>query len=64
MKLVDACYDKVKKNCFKYIKSQETVANRFINKERMLKSFLIPVCFWIAKKSNKKRPLIIGLAGY
>jgi len=63
MKLVDACYDKVKKNCFKYIKSQETITNKFINKERMLKSFLIPLCFWIKKKSNKKRPLIIGLAG-
>ena len=36
MKLVDACYDKVKKNCFKYIKSQETVTNRFINKEDVL----------------------------
>ena len=63
MKLVDACYDKVKKSCFKYIKSQETTTNKFINKEKMLKSFLIPLCFWITKKSNKKRPLIIGLAG-
>jgi D-glycerate 3-kinase len=29
----------------------------------MLKSYLIPTCFWIAKKTNKKKPLIIGLAG-
>jgi D-glycerate 3-kinase len=29
----------------------------------MIRSFLIPVCFWIAKKTNKKVPLIIGLAG-
>ena len=63
MKLVDECYDKVKKNCFRYLKSQETTTNKFINKERMIKSFLIPLCFWIVKKSNKKRPLIIGLAG-
>ena len=63
MKLVDECYYKVKKNCFRYIKSQETISNKFINKERMIKSFLIPLCFWIVKKSNKKRPLIIGLAG-
>ena len=29
----------------------------------MIKSYLIPVCFWIAKKSIKKKPLIIGLSG-
>ena len=29
----------------------------------MIKSFLIPVSFWIVKKINKKKPLIIGLAG-
>ena len=29
----------------------------------MIKSFLIPVSFWIVKKVNKKKPLIIGLAG-
>ncbi len=63
MKLVNACYDKVKKNCFRYLKSQETTTNKFIDKEKMLKSFLIPLCFWIAKKNKKKPPLIIGLAG-
>ena len=29
----------------------------------MIKSFLIPLCFWISKKANKKRPYFIGLAG-
>ena len=29
----------------------------------MLKSFLIPMCFWIAKKANNKKPLLVGLAG-
>ena len=29
----------------------------------MIKSFLIPVSFWIVKKVTKKRPLMIGLAG-
>ena len=29
----------------------------------MIKSFLIPVSFWISKRANKKKPLIIGLAG-
>jgi D-glycerate 3-kinase len=29
----------------------------------MIRSFLIPICFWIFKRANKKKPLIIGLAG-
>ena len=29
----------------------------------MIKSFLIPTSFWIVKKANKKKPLMIGLAG-
>ena len=57
------CYQKVSKYCFKFINSQETKINKFKNKNKMLKSYLIPICFWIAKKSNKKSPLIIGLAG-
>ena len=41
------------------VKSKE----KFKNKERMLKSFLIPICFWIKNKSNHKKPFLIGLAG-
>ena len=63
MKLVNECYTKVRKNCFQYIKSQETITNKFKNKNRMLKSYLIPLCFWIANKTNKKKPLIIGFSG-
>jgi D-glycerate 3-kinase len=29
----------------------------------MIKSFLIPVSFWISKRVSKKKPLLIGLAG-
>ena len=29
----------------------------------MVKSFLIPLCFWISKKANKKIPYFVGLAG-
>ena len=57
------CFSKVKKDCLKFIKSQETKADKFKNKERMIKSFLIPLCFWINKKANKKRPYFVGLAG-
>jgi len=63
MQEVNNCFNKVKKDCFKFILSQETKKDKFINKDRMIKSFLIPVSFWISKRVNKKRPLIIGLAG-
>ena len=57
------CFKKIKKDCFKFIKTQETSSEKFSNKEVMLKSYLIPVCFWIFKKANKKKPFFIGLAG-
>ncbi|MDA9650639.1 uridine kinase [Candidatus Pelagibacter sp.] len=63
MKLTKVCFDKVKKDCLKFIKSQETSIEKFNNKEGMLKTFLIPMCFWIAKKTSNKKPYIIGLAG-
>jgi D-glycerate 3-kinase len=63
MQEVNDCFNKVKKDCFKFIFSQETKKDKFKNKERMIKSFLIPVSFWISKRVNKKRILIIGLAG-
>jgi len=63
MKSTNECFNKVKKNCFKFIKSQETKTDKFKNKERMIKSFLIPLCFWISKKADKKRPYFVGLAG-
>ena len=63
MKQSDLCFSKVKKDCFKFIKSQETKTDKFKNKERMIKSFLIPLCFWINKQTNKKKPYFVGLAG-
>jgi len=63
MQQFSLCFGKVKKDCFKFIKSQETKADKFKNKERMIKSFLIPLCFWISKKTNKKKPYFVGLAG-
>jgi len=63
MQQFSLCFGKVKKDCLKFIKSQETKADKFKNKERMIKSFLIPLCFWISKKAEKKRPYFVGLAG-
>ena len=63
MQQFSLCFSKVKKDCLKFIKSQETKADKFKHKEKMIKSFLIPLCFWINKKSTKKRPFFVGLAG-
>jgi len=63
MQQFSLCFGKVKKDCLKFIESQETKFDRFTNKERMIKSFLIPLCFWISKKADKKRPYFVGLAG-
>ena len=63
MKSTAKCYNKVKKDCFKFIKSQETSKDKFKNKEKMTKSFLIPISFWIASKANKSKPYFVGLAG-
>ena len=52
MNLFSDCYSKVKKDCFKYIRSQEISNEKFKNKEKMLKQFLIPLSFWINKKKN------------
>ena len=54
MKFYNDCYRVVRKKCFKFIKSQETSKEKFKNKERMIKKFLIPVSFWISKKSRNK----------
>jgi len=63
MQSVTFCFSKVKKDCLKFIKSQETKVYKFKNKERIIKSFLIPLCFWISNKANKKKPYFVGLAG-
>ena len=63
MQQVNDCFIKVKKDCLKFISSQETKKDRFKNKEKMIKSFLIPVSFWISKRTNRRKPLIIGLSG-
>ena len=63
MKPVEDCYSKVKSACHKFIYSQETKTEKFKNKERMLKKFLIPFCFWIKSKVDKKKPFVLGLAG-
>ena len=47
---VSDCFFKVKKDCYKFISSEETKKEKFRNKDKMIKSYLIPVSFWIASK--------------
>ena len=63
MQSIADCYRKVSKDCIKFIRSQETSKVKFKNKEKMIKSFLIPVSFWIYERTSKSKPYIIGLAG-
>ena len=63
MNSVNECFESVKKDYLKYISSQETKTEKFKKKDQMIKSFLIPISFWIAKKTSKKNPIVIGLAG-
>ena len=63
MQQFSLCFGRVKKDCLKFIKSQETNTDKFKDKERMIKSYLIPLCFWISKKANIKKPYFVGLAG-
>jgi len=57
------CFEKVRKDCVKYIQSQETKKEKFKNKDQMIKSHIIPLCFWINKKRKNKKTLLLGLAG-
>jgi len=57
------CFQKVKKKCYSFISSQETKREKFKNKEKMVKSFLIPICFWIFKNKPKREDItdLIGI---
>ena len=63
MQSIADCYRKVSKDCIKFIRSQETSKEKFKNKEKMIKSFLIPISFWIANRAKKSKPYLIGLSG-
>ena len=54
------CFEKVRKDCVKYIQSQETKKEKFKNKDQLIKSHIIPLCFWINKKAEKRGDLCGG----
>ena len=63
MNLIEDCLSKVKKDCYKFILTQETSSDKFKNKDKMLKKYLVPLSFCIAKRTNLKKPYIVGLTG-
>ena len=63
MQIYRECFEKVRKDCVKYMQSQETKKEKFKNKDQMIKSHIIPLCFWINKKRKDKKTLLVGLAG-
>ena len=63
MSQISACLNKVKKPCYRFISTQEISSEKFKNKDKMLRSFLIPVCFWMSKKVKKNKTMIVGLSG-
>ena len=63
MQSVNECFNAVREDCLKFVNSQETKTEKFKNKDKMIKLFLIPLSFWISKKTRNKKPLIFGLSG-
>ena len=58
------CFKKVRKDCIKYIQSQETKKEKFKNKDQLIKSHIIPLCFWINKRRKNKSKKTIELIEY
>ena len=61
MNLIEDCLSKVKKDCYKFILTQETSSDKFKNKDKMLKKYLVPLSFWIAKEQILKNPIQLVL---
>ena len=54
----------LKKKYLKFIKKQESVGEKFQDKQRQLKNFYLPFCSKLFKLyETKNRPLLIGLSG-
>ena len=60
MKFYNDCYRVVRKKCFKFIKSQETSKEKFKNKEKMIRDYLIQFLFGYQKNVNLN-PIILDL---
>ena len=64
MQLVNECYHKVKKDYLKFLKKEKISAKSKKKNIKNLKSFFIPISFWIEEKYKKKGgTLFLGLSG-
>ena len=64
MRLVNECFDSVKKDYFKFLNKEKISGKSKAEKIRSLKKFYIPISFWIENKYKKKdKILFLGLCG-
>ena len=64
MRLVDECFDSVKKDYFKFLNKEKILGKSKAEKVKNLKKFYIPMSFWIENKYKKKgKVLFLGLSG-
>ena len=64
MRLVNECFDSVKKDYFKFLNKEKISGKSRAEKIKSLKKFYIPISFWIDNKYKKKgNTLFLGLSG-
>ena len=64
MRLVNECFDSVKKDYFKFLNKEKISGKSKAEKIKSLKKFYIPISFWIENKYKKKdKILFLGLCG-
>ena len=64
MRLVNECFDSVKKDYFKFLNKEKISGKSKAEKIKSLKKIYIPISFWIENKYKKKdKILFLGLCG-
>ena len=64
MRLVNDCFDRVKKDYFKFLNKEKISGKSKAEKIKSLKKVYIPIAFWIENKYKKKgKTLFLGFSG-
>ena len=64
MRLVNECFDSVKKDYFKFLNKEKISGKLKVEKIKSLKKFYIPISFWIENKYKQKGDILfIGFSG-
>jgi D-glycerate 3-kinase len=64
MQSINECFNKTKKDYFKFLNKEKIYRDSNINKAIALKKFYIPISFWIENKYKQKgKTLFLGFAG-